>query len=252
MFILICLLSILLIPSIAHAWGPLTHLYLGHQIIELGAALVPAGIYTLLKRFGNDFLYGNLCADIILGRRFQSAEKSSHNWDIGWRLLESAKTNPQKSFAHGYLAHLSADTVIHNLKGKQLPFRHSILEVKADSIIHRDYRGVLRNLHANTLRNDTLLEDILESVFFSFKTNRRIFKGFLLLSTLPNYRPLSRFIHKRLPNEIPVKDIYKFQQESLNRMFELLKNGKSSKVLREHPLGRHRFYYGISGSKVRT
>lgn len=240
MLTLICFLSILFIPSIANAWGPLTHVYLGNQVLDLGVSVIPAGIYSLLKKFKSDFLYGNLSADIILGKRFQGLEKNSHSWDIAWKLLESAKTDRQKSFAYGYLTHLCADTVVHNLRGPRLPFEHSLLEVRADSIVTKKYRKMLKDLDKiMQKKNDNLLEDILKSVLFSFKTNKRIFKGFLLLSRLPNYRPVSNFLHKQLPYEIPVMDIYDFQHESLNRMFELLKNGKNSKVLREHPLGRY-------------
>jgi len=240
MFILICFLSILLIPSIANAWGPLTHVYLAHQVLDIGAAIAPAGIYSLLRRFKNDFLYGNLSADIILGRKFQVFEKNSHSWDVAWRLLEVANTDRQKSFAYGYLTHLSADTVIHNLNGARLPFRHSILEVKSESIIQRKYSKILKSLdRAMQKRNDNFLEEMLESVFFSFKTNKRIFKGLLLLSSLHNYSPVFSFIHKRLPYE-PLADIYHFHQESLNRMFELFRNGKSSEVMREHPLGNYK------------
>ncbi|MBI5051113.1 MAG: zinc dependent phospholipase C family protein [Nitrospirae bacterium] len=240
MLIIACFITILFIPSIAEAWGPLTHVYLGHQIIDLGAAIVPAGIYSLIKRHKKDFLYGNLSADIILGRKFQLSEKNSHNWDIAWKIFDIAKTDRQKSFAYGYLTHLCADTVVHNLKGPRSPFKHSILEVKADSIVNKKYNRLMKDLDKITQKkNDLFLEEILESVFFSFKTNKRIFKGILLLSRLPNYTPVSNFIHKRLPYEIPVMDIHDFRQESLLRMFEILKNGKNSKVLREHPLGRH-------------
>ena len=87
-------------------------------------------------------------------------------------------------------------------------------------------------------RHDNFLEDNLESLLFSFKTNKRIFKGVLVLSRLPNYAPLSNFIDDRFPYEIPVISIYNFRQESLTRMLELLTNGRDSAVLQEHPLGR--------------
>jgi hypothetical protein len=242
MLILICFLSIFFLPSIAEAWGPLTHVYLGYQVLDVGAAIVPASIYALLKKYKNDFLYGNLSADIILGKRFQVYEKNSHNWDTAWELFRSANTDQQKAFAYGYLTHLSADTVVHNLKKSILPFTHSILEIKADNIVDKKYGKMLKGLDKiMQKKNDVLLENMLESVFFSFKTNKKIFKSFLFLSRLHNYSPVVNFIDKRLPHEIPVVDIYKFQQESLNRMFELLKDGKNSEVLKKNPLIRNSF-----------
>ncbi len=240
MLILTCILSFLLIPSIADAWGPLTHVYLGYQVLDVGAALIPAGIYGILKKYKNDFLYGNLSADIILGRRFQGFEKNSHNWDIAWKLFGSSRTDRQKAFAYGYMMHLCADTVVHNLETPRLPFSHSLLEVRSDSIVDKKYRRVMKGLDKYMQRkNDVFLEKRLESLFFSFKTNKRIFKGFLVLSRLPNYTPVSNFIDNRFPYEINVGDICNFQQESLTRMFELLNNGKDSAVLKEHPLGRY-------------
>jgi hypothetical protein len=225
MFYVALILSILLIPSLADAWGPLTHLYLGYQLIDVGAALLPAGIYAILKKYRNDFLYGNLSADIIFGKRFQVFQSSS-------------KTDRQKAFAYGYLTHLCADTVVHNLKPNGVPFSHSLLEIKSDSMVDKKYRRMLRRLDkAMQKKNDVFLEKRVESIFFSFKTNRRIFKGYLMLSRLPNYSPLSNFIDHRFPYEITVGDIYNFQKESLNRMFELLNNGEDSDVLKKHPLG---------------
>ena len=240
MLIITLLLSFIIIPSVADAWGPLTHVYLGYQVLDIGAALIPAGIYTILKKYRHDFLYGNLCADIILGRRFQGLEKNSHNWHIAWKLFESSKTDRQRAFAYGYLMHLCADSVVHNLKPDGIPFSHSLFEIKSDSIIDKKYRRVLRKLDkAMQKKNDVFLERRLESLFFSFKTNKRIFKSFLVLSRLPNYAPVSHFIDHRFPYEITVSDIYSFQQASLGRMFELLNNGKDSEVLKEHPLGRY-------------
>ncbi len=244
MFILISLISMLLIPSLADAWGPITHVYLGYQVIDVGAALIPAGIYGILKKYKNDFLYGNLSADIILGKRFQGFEKNSHNWNIAWKLFSAAKTDRQKAFAYGYLMHLCADTVVHNIEPNGVPFIHSLMEIKSDSIIDKKYRRILKRLDkAMQKKNDIFLEKKLESLFFSFKTNKRIFKSFLVLSRLPNYTPVSNFIDNRFPYEITLGDIYTFQQESLTRMFELLNNGKDSEVLKKHPLGRYQRYH---------
>jgi hypothetical protein len=240
MAIIVGILTILLIPSIADAWGPLTHLYLGYQILDVGAALIPAGIYGILKKYKNDYLYGNLSADIILGRRFQAFEKNSHNWNIAWKLLKAAKSDKQIAFAYGYLMHLCADTVVHNIESNGVPFSHSILEVKADSILDKKYRRMMKNLDKYMQKkHDVFLERKLESMIFSFKTNKRIFKGFLLLSRLQNYTPVSNFIDNRFPYHVTVGDIYTFRQESLERMMDLLNNGKEAVVLREHPLGKY-------------
>jgi hypothetical protein len=192
MFIFSIVLSLVLLPSLAEAWGPLTHVYLANQVLDLGIAAVPAGVFSILKKYRKDFLYGNISADIIFGKRFQRLKKNSHSWEIAWRLFETAETDRQRAFAYGYLTHLCADTVAHNLRYPVLPFNHPILEIRSDSLVDKRYRKILKTLDKPMQRrHDRFLEKTLESVFFSFKTNRRIFKSFLVLSKLPNYNAVS-------------------------------------------------------------
>lgn len=240
MIILILFLSIILAPSLAHAWGPLTHLYLGHQVLEAGAAVIPAAVYAIIQRYAKDFLYGNLSADVIVGRKYQEHDKNTHGWEIGWRLLEESETDRQRAFAYGYLSHLSADTVVHNLERSWFPFSHSIIEIKAESLVDKKYRKKLINLDKEIQKmHDPVLEEMLQRVVFSFRTNKNIFRGVMLLSRVPNYKPVSRFINRSFVYEIPASAIYKFKDESLKRMIALLTHGETSDVLKEHPLGRH-------------
>ncbi|MBC8414086.1 MAG: zinc dependent phospholipase C family protein [Nitrospira sp.] len=240
MFVISLILSFLLIPAVADAWGPLTHVYLGYQILDLGASLIPLGIYSIINNYRNDFLYGNLSADIILGRRFQGLEKSSHNWEVAWRILESSESERQKAFAYGYLMHLCADTVIHNHDNLKLSFSHSILELRSDSILDKKYRRIMKNLDKYMQKkNDIFLEKTLESLIFSFKTNKRIFKGLLVLSRLPSYTPVSSFIDKRFTEQISPADIREIHKLSLIRMFELLNCGRDSAALKHNPLGKY-------------
>src|SRR3990167_3190525 len=109
---LLIILSVILIPSFAFAWGPLTHVYLGSEIFSLGS-LLPAGIYAMIRKYRHDFIYGNLMADIIIGKKFLPDEKNPHSWDTALNLLDSAKTNQQAAFVYGYMSHLAADTIAH-------------------------------------------------------------------------------------------------------------------------------------------
>jgi len=237
---LIAFLIVFFIPSIADAWGPLTHVSLGCQLIDLGPAIIPAGIYGILKKYKNDYLYGNLSADIIFGRRFQVCEANSHSWEVAWKLMDASESDRQKAFAYGYLMHLCADTVVHNIKPNGVPFHHSLLEMRSDSILDKKYRRKLKTLDKYMQKkNDLFMERRLESLIFSFKTNKRLFKGILLLSRLPNYTPVSNFIDNRFPNDIPIERIYKYRAESLEKMISVLNEGKASKVLETHPLGRY-------------
>src|SRR5208282_5053349 len=185
MFILFLVIGFILVPSFAFAWGPLTHMYLANELYSY-APLVPAGILAIIKKYKQDFLYGNLMADIILGKKYLPEDKSSHSWEVALNLLEQAEKGPEKAFVYGYLSHLAADTVAHGiLTDAMLDMEHTLMEIRADSVIDKDYwlQSVTFS-KAVQRRNDRFLEGSLNSFIFSFKTNKRIYKSMVFFSFL--------------------------------------------------------------------
>jgi hypothetical protein len=237
LFTVLIFLFFLLIPSPAFAWGPLTHIYLGSEIYYLGP-LLPVWVFNLIKRYRGDYLYGNLMADIILAKNLLPLEKNSHSWEVGFSLLESSKKSSEKAFSLGYISHLAADTVAHSKYTNGKNIEHTFLELRADSLIDRKYWlkaiGIDRNIQ---YRNDRFLEESLERAIFSFKTNKRIFKGVLFLSGL-NKEKLGDFIDRNLLTSVKKEDIKKLQEESLERIIDVLCNGDRSAVLNKNPIAR--------------
>lgn len=227
MIFLLSLVGFILVPSLAFAWGPLTHMYLGSEIFSY-APLIPAGIMTLLRKYRQDFLYGNLMADMILGKKYLPDDKSSHSWDVGLKLLEQAKKEPEKAFVYGYLSHLAADTVAHEaLTEDKWDVGHAWIEMKADSIINKTYwlQSVTINRTVQR-RNDRFLEGSLDSFIFSFKTNKRIYKGMVFLSLL----------NKKRKRGVDKKYIINLHDESIASILDLLQNGEDASVLSRSPL----------------
>jgi len=223
LFITLITAGFILVPSFAFAWGPLTHMYLGNELLSC-TPLIPAGILALLKKHKQDFLYGNLMADMIFGKKYLPEDKSSHSWDVGLKLLDQAKTWPERAFAYGYLSHLAADTVAHETLTDELGnMGHTWIEMKADSLIDKTYwlQTVLIS-RAVKKRSDLLLENSLDSYMFSFKTN----KSMVFLS----------FLNKKRKRGVDKELIQELHEESLSRMLDLLQNGTESKVLNKSPL----------------
>jgi hypothetical protein len=227
----------ILVPSLAFAWGPLTHTYLGSEIYYFGS-LLPVWVFNLLKRYRGDYLYGNLMADIILAKNLLPLEKNSHSWEVAFSLLESSKKSSEKAFSLGYISHLAADTVAHGIYTRRKNIEHTVIELRADSLIDRKYwvqaRGIDRVIQ---YRNDRFLEKSLERVFFSFKTNKRIFRGMLFLSGL-NKEKFGNFIDRNLLIPVTKDDIKKLHEESLHRITDVLRNGDRSAVLKKNPIAR--------------
>ncbi len=228
----------LIIPASAFAWGPLTHIYLGNELFSL-SPLIPVSLLEVLRRYRKDFLYGNLMADSIIGKKYLPDHKSSHNWDVAFDLLKSARTDQQKSFVYGYMAHLAADTVAHNIyTADRRNIGHAVMEMKADSIIEKKYwlQAVAIDRKVQ-VRNDLFLEHSLDRLLFSFKTNKRIFKGMVLLSVL-NRERIGDFIDRNLVTSLPDREaIEQLQHDSLDRIIDLFQNWENADVVKESPSG---------------
>jgi hypothetical protein len=238
LFKLVLIASFILVPSIALAWGPLTHIYLGNELFSLGA-LLPAGLVEIIRRYRKDFLYGTLMADIIIGKKYMPETKSSHNWDVAFDLLSSARSDQQKAFVYGYMSHLAADTVAHNMYIiDRKNVGHTFMEMKADSIIDKRYWFQAIAIDKKIqIRNDLFLESSLERFIFSFKTNKRIFKSLIFFSGM-NQQRIGDFIDKRLVTTMPVKEeIEQLHEESLDRIIDLFQNWESAAVVKVNPSG---------------
>lgn len=237
-FTVMSIVFILLIPVSAFAWGPLTHIYLGNELFSF-CSLLPAGLLEILRRYRKDFLYGNLMADSILGKKYLPDNKNTHSWDVAFDLLRSARTNQQKAFVYGYMSHLAADTVAHNIyTADKRNLRHTVMELKADSIIDKKYWIQAIAIEKRIQRrNDLFLENSLERLLFSFKTNKRIFKGMVLFSVF-NQEKIGDFIDRNLETSLPArKAIESLHQESLDNMIDFLQNLEESDVVKLNPSG---------------
>jgi len=177
---------VLLDPSPALAWGPVTHIALGIQ--ALATVSTPDGLLqAVLAKLPEAFLYGGLAPDIVQGRRLQSRlRRHSHNWSTGLGLLAAARAEKEQAFAMGYLAHLAADVVAHNFF---LPARfvghfdrglgsHIYEEACFDSLQESDYRDLLlKLLRVDFSALDRILERAIDSPLVGFGTHRVIFDG---------------------------------------------------------------------------
>src|SRR3954451_4533614 len=107
------MLLLMLTPSVAHAWTPGTHIFLGEAVMR-SLSLLPSSIADLLSAFPYDFLYGSIAADTSIAKKYAAAGRHCHAWHIGLEIREQARDEPLHAFALGYLAHLAADAVAHN------------------------------------------------------------------------------------------------------------------------------------------
>jgi hypothetical protein len=178
----------LLVPEPLWAWGPGTHVALGEALLS-ALYLVPPAVRALLERYPLHFLYGSMAADISFAKKYAPEGRHCHNWHVGEEILDAARQDHLRAVAYGYLAHLAADTIAHNLfVPRQLlltsttqAMGHTYWEHRMDVHVGERYlvkarRIVMENDHDEA---DALFDRVLSGTLFSFRTNRRIFRGMI-------------------------------------------------------------------------
>src|SRR3990172_707585 len=188
--IILAFLLVLFIPEAALAWGPATHLELGEAILKHAVVINP-GIMELILKFPHGFLYGNIGADIVVGKNLVEELKHCHNWRMGFKLLRKSELSYQKAFAYGYLSHLAADTVAHNHFIPEMmirsfsarTLRHAYWELRFDALADKGVWEIPKKMVKRVHRdNDRLLRSSLEGTPLSFGTNKTIFSSILTLN----------------------------------------------------------------------
>jgi len=175
-------------PEPAFAWGPATHVALGEALLT-SLYLVPPAIRALLERYPLHFLYGSVAADISFAKKYVPEGRHCHSWEVGEEILDAADSESMAAVGYGYLAHLAADTIAHNvfvprqllLTSTTQAVGHTYWEHRMDMHVGEDFLSLARHIvmdHDHS-EADALFDDVLSRTLFSFRTNRRIFRGMI-------------------------------------------------------------------------
>ena len=206
----------------------------------------PPAIATLLAAYANDFLYGCLAADIIVGKKFTHYLLNCHRWRAGERLLQAAATDQERACAWGYLCHLAADVVAHNYyvpykiirSFDSVALRHTYWELRFESAVEAAVweraREVCRNGRA---LDDSLLRTALTPTLFSFGTSKRIFNSIMLLSRLERWQLLIRTMAAHSRHSLSDQDRAEHLELTFDTVSDLLQNGESALCRLADPTG---------------
>ncbi len=176
---------LILAPHSAYAWGPGVHIGVSLSVLsQLGE-----GMLSIILANLNEYLYGSLAPDFILGKKY-AKKGHSHKWEIGFDILESSKDDAERVFAYGYLTHLAADAVAHGIMIPELVgeshhknARHFYIEAFADAYCDKEYKTLAKRiLNKYNAPLDNHFKFKVDSTLFSFPVSKLIFKGFTRLS----------------------------------------------------------------------
>jgi len=247
MLVYTILLAIIIIcwPKDLFAWGPGTHLEIGLDIIKNMTLFSPV-ILPFLKKYPSQFLYGMVAADVLFAKKYAGALEHSHNWDMGWKILDACKDDKERSSAYGYLTHLSADIVAHNY---YIPYmtiksfetimkKHTYWELRYDMHVDDKVWNKVKEIVKGDFDSfDNILDRVLFRPFFSFKTNKKIFSTVLLTQQLKQLRNTVK-IHSALSLwPLTSEEVAYYRELTMGMVNDFLKNLDKASCLKGDPSG---------------
>jgi hypothetical protein len=168
---------------------------------------------------------------------------------IGYEILESAETPDLKSFGLGYLSHLAADTIAHNVfVPRQLAatphatrLGHTYWEYRFDAALGEEYLRLARDIvlgeHAD---EDELLERVITQAFFSFATNKRIYQQIIHLSNQERWHSLWVRMADRSRWDLSDERIERLTRLTIAYVQDMLRLGSGSLSQALDPTGNER------------
>jgi len=234
-------------PHDALAWGPVTHLVHGSQILDSLSILGPA-LQEILRAHRLPYLYGCVAADIVQAKKYtRSLYTHCHCWPVGWQIAEAARGEREQAFAYGYLSHLAGDVYSHNhfvpvqmvVSYQSRAARHVYWEARFDAAQTRDRWRLMRTVFDHRYPDcDRLVEHVVERTLFSFRTNKRIFSSVMALQRLEQWQRMVHGLGARSRYPLPGSEIERFNSVCLGAIQDLLARGRRSTCQHADPTGR--------------
>ncbi len=255
--IILTALFIVLLPGDSFAWGPATHLDIGWKILSNTHGLA-APIKLLIDSFPYDFLYGNISADIVVAKNLVKEHKHCHNWRVGRKLLEKAESDSQRAFSYGYLSHLAADTVAHNLFIPEMMVRsfstsihrHIYWELRFDALAKRSVWNLPEKIAKSVHRdNDMLLNSVIEGTPLPFMANKRIFSSVLNLHKVESWHKMIDTLSARSVWALHKEDKAKWFKLALEMVEGMLTDMDNAKCISMDPTGKKNLASAIKTRK---
>ncbi|MEX0856333.1 MAG: zinc dependent phospholipase C family protein [Gemmatimonadota bacterium] len=244
--LLYALLWLVLTPGEAWAWGPATHIAIGEAVLS-SLHLLPPAIQGILDRNRLSFLYGSVAADISFAKKYAAVGRHSHHWHIGDEILESAESEEMRAVGLGYLSHLAADTIAHNyfvprrllLTSTSSSVGHTYWEHRMDVHLGKRFGGEARRivLYHDHSQADELFDRVLSRTLFSFRTNRRLFRGMIAFQDDDRWKLVFDEILRRSRFDLPGDARDRYVQLSYDYVMDYLVQGKDARASALDPVG---------------
>ena len=239
------LVLLVLLPTVAWAWTPGTHILLGEAVLR-SASLLPPAIAALLRGHPTDFLYGSIAADTSIAKKYAKFGRHCHSWVVGREILDEARDDRVRAFAYGYLAHLAADAVAHNyfvphqlaVTSSTSALGHSYWESRFETHIGETFpRRAHEIILLDHTRSDEHLDRILSPTIFSTPTNRRIFRGMVYVTDTESWQRIFLLMAENSRWDLEEREVSRYLTRSFDFIMDLLVRDAASEPYLLDPSG---------------
>lgn len=245
LFISISFIGILLTPDPAFAWGAGMHITQGTYILK-NLNLIAPEIATILKAFPYDYLYGCISADIFIGKGVKKSLDHCHNWSVGRKMLSKAKSKENIAFVYGYLSHLAADIISHNIyvpnqlymTSSTKRFGHIYWESRSDELLNKKIWKTAKDvIDRHNSHNDAFLQEMIKRKLIPFKMKKRVFSHSVKMNELSLWQKAAALVSKNSRWDVKKTYINELNRHSINLIIDFLKNGEKSLCFKFDPVG---------------
>ena len=246
----ICLLA----PDAAYAWGPGVHMVSGNWVLQ-HLSLLPPLVAEPLARFPGFFLHGCLSADIFIGKGSVAKKGHSHNWESGLALLKKSRSGRSRAYAYGYLSHLAADTVAHNVFVPSLlatapgngRIAHVYLEMQADRMVSWDKALALSVFHERgSVNTSRMLRKTLRHNAVKFKLQSCVYRGSIAMGGSSLWRRSLYAMDRLMPNHVRSTYFTDMLDLAIRAVMDALRRGESSSVYGLDPVGTDALAHAVA------
>jgi len=244
-FVAFVVFSLFFLSRKAWAWGAGIHIAQGEFILNNLAMILPV-IKELIQSYPLDFLYGVISADIFIGKGSRRRNDHCHNWSIGRNMLLAAHAPVEKAFTYGYLSHLVADTVAHNIyipgqlyrTSTTRRFGHLYWEYRSDIFTEKKHWKIAKKvIVSHNPRDDDFITQTVPHRVLPFKTKKLIFSTTLHLYDLEQWHNAVKVVSQNSRWEITREYIESLKELSFFLTLDFLKNPEKAICFNYDPVG---------------